>query len=62
MLANLLDGQKISNVYPILMYRAKKNPAAALFGRKVLFRGENRTIIVAQCGTPLGTILQQIPR
>ena len=52
-----LDGQTVEDFYPILLYRSKRDPTAALQNKRVKFRGITHNVIARPCGTDLGNII-----
>tara|TARA_B100002003_G_scaffold232959_1_gene245358 strand:- start:836 stop:1282 length:447 start_codon:yes stop_codon:yes gene_type:complete len=56
-ISDLLDGQTVEDFYPIRMYSGKRDPRRALQGKRVMFRGQPRRVMVAPCGSRLSTIV-----
>lgn len=52
-----LADQPVEDFFPVLLYRGKRDPTAALTKRRVKFRTLARTVIARRCGTDLGKIL-----
>ncbi len=56
-ISDLLNGQTVEDFYPIRMYSGKRDPRRALQGKRVMFRGQPRRVMVAPCGSRLSTIV-----
>ncbi|MDP6071653.1 MAG: FAD binding domain-containing protein [SAR202 cluster bacterium] len=56
-ISDLLDGQTVEDFHPIRMYSGKRDPRRALQGKRVMFRGQPRRVMVAPCGSRLSTIV-----
>ena len=57
LLDQYLTHQVVEDFFPILLYRGRRDPTAALNKKVVKFRTLTRNIIAKPCGTDLSTIL-----
>ena len=57
LLEKQLVGQDVDDFFPILLYRGKNDPTAALRNRIVKFRTLTRNVIAKPCGTDLRKVI-----
>ena len=61
LLDDLIKGQSVSEVMPILLYSGDREIDSALAKRRVTFRGDKRRIIIGPCGFAAGWFSFQYP-